>query len=150
MDKPLKKEGFETLKIKASVTEQFRKFSKKISRSQSMTLLLMLEFFEENGISPLETMGPRMETLESRISVLIKKRMNGMIAILKDIEKTQTKPTAGMMQAIFMAAEPPTEKPLLREKKFLDRDNTERPFHDTSRFTEKKKDDPNTDVRWKK
>ncbi|KKL55679.1 hypothetical protein LCGC14_2252980, partial [marine sediment metagenome] len=119
MDKPLKKEGFETLKIKASVTEQFRKFSKKISRSQSMTLLLMLEFFEENGISPLETMGPRMETLESRISVLIKKRMNGMIAILKDIEKTQTKPTVAMIESLFQTEEP-RKKPLILEKKIVE------------------------------
>ncbi|WP_339654396.1 BfmA/BtgA family mobilization protein [uncultured Maribacter sp.] len=34
-----------------------------------------------------------METLENRISILIKKRMNDMIAIMKDIEKSQTKPT---------------------------------------------------------
>lgn len=117
MDKPFKKEEFETLKIKASVAKQFRKFTKKISRSQSMTLLLMLEFFEDNGISPIEHMGPRMETLESRISALIKKRMNGMIAIMKDIEKSQTKPTVAMLQALFQATEP-TKKPLLIEKKY--------------------------------
>ena len=110
----------------------------------------MIEFFNENGISPAETIGPRMETLETRISVLIKKRMNGMIAILKDIEKTQTKPTAGMMQAIFMATEPKKEKPMLREKKYLDQDNTERSFHNTGIFIEKKRDDLDTVGQWKK
>ena len=74
---------------------------KKMSNSQSMTLLLMLDFFEDNGISPAESMGPRMETLETRIALLIKKRMNGMIAILKDIEKSQTKPTAAMLYSLF-------------------------------------------------
>ncbi|WP_396022351.1 BfmA/BtgA family mobilization protein [Cerina litoralis] len=31
----------------------------------------MPDFFEENGISPAESMGPRMETLETRISMLM-------------------------------------------------------------------------------
>jgi hypothetical protein len=115
MDKGLEKEEFETLKIKSSVAVQFRKFSKMLSKSQSITLLLMLDFFNENGISPAETLGPRMETLENRISVLIKKRMNGMIAIMKDIEKSQTKPTVAMMQTLFQAVESPKEK-LMVEK----------------------------------
>lgn len=118
MDRGYEKEGFETLKIKSSVANEFRKFSKMLSKSQSMTLLLMMNFFNENGISPDEHLGPRMETLENRISILIKKRMNGMIAIMKDIEKSQTKPTAAMMQALFQAAESPKEKLILEKKYF--------------------------------
>ena len=118
MDKGYETEGFETLKIKSSVANQFRKFSKMLSKSQSMTLLLMMDFFNENGISPTERMGPRMETLENRISVLIKKRMNGMIAIMKDIEKSQTKPMVAMMEALFQAGEPSQKKEVrFREKK---------------------------------
>ncbi len=82
MDKGYEKERFEKLGIKISVAIRFRKFCKKMSKSQSMTLLLMIEFFEENGISPDESIGPKMQTLES----LIKKRINGVIAIMKDIE----------------------------------------------------------------
>ncbi|WP_199271577.1 BfmA/BtgA family mobilization protein [Cellulophaga sp. L1A9] len=117
MDEELKKERFEKLGIKTSVALRFRKFCKKMSKSQSMTLMLMLDFFEENGISPAESMGSRMETLETRMATLIKKRMNGMIAILKDIEKSQTKPTAAMLYSLFEQAEP-TKKPLLIEKKY--------------------------------
>ena len=120
MDKGYETEGFETLKIKSSVANQFREFSKMLSKSQSMTLLLMMDFFNENGISPTERMGPRMETLENRISVLIKKRMNGMIAIMKDIEKSQTKPTVAMMEALFQAGEPSQKREVrFREKKDL-------------------------------
>ncbi len=118
MDKGYENEEFETLKIKSSVASEFRKFSKMLSKSQSMTLLLMMDFFNENGISPTENLGPRMETLENRISMLIKKRMNGMIAIMKDIEKSQTKPTVAMMQALFQATEPPKEKLILEKKYF--------------------------------
>lgn len=116
MDKEYEKEVFETLKIKSSVAGQFRDFSKMLSKSQSMTLLLMMDFFNENGISPTESLGPRMETLENRISMLIKKRMNGMIAIMKDIEKSQTKPTVAMMQALFQQAEPPKKKLIIAKE----------------------------------
>tara|TARA_R110002167_G_scaffold117729_1_gene293879 strand:- start:884 stop:1294 length:411 start_codon:yes stop_codon:yes gene_type:complete len=117
MDKGYEKERFETLKIKSSVALKFKQFSKQMSKSQSMTLLLMLDFFELNGISPSESIGPKMETLESRLAMLIKKRMNGMIAILKDIEKSQTKPTAAMLFALFEQAEHPQKK-LILEKKY--------------------------------
>lgn len=112
MDEDYKKEQFETLKIKSSVAKKFRRFSRAISKSQSISLLLMMEFFEDNGISPAESMGPKMQTLEN----LVKKRINGVIAILKDIEKGQTKPTVAMMQSLFREAEP-KKQPLILERK---------------------------------
>lgn len=116
MDKGYEKEKFVTLSIKASVAKKFKRYSKGISRSQSMALLLMLEFFENNGISPEESLGPQMQTLEHTM----KKRINGVIAILKDIEKNQTKPTMGMLMALL---EPqPPKKPLMLEKKRRDQD----------------------------
>ena len=132
MDKGYEKEQFKSLNIKASVSDKFNRFCKEKSLSKSMTLLLMIESFQENGISHAESMGPNMETLEKRLSLLIKKRMNGMIAIMKDIEKNQTKPTVAMMQALFQAVEPSKKKLILakeikeekkevryREKKYL-------------------------------
>ncbi len=97
MDKGYEKERFESISIKTSVVDNFRKFCKKMSKSQSMTLLLMLDFFELNGISINEKLGPNMTTLESGI----KKRINALIAIVKDIEKNEIKPTNAMMLALF-------------------------------------------------
>ena len=142
MDEELKKERFEKLGIKTSVAIRFREFCKKMSKSQSMTLMLMLDFFEENGISPSESMGPRMETLEMRMSLLIKKRMNGMIAILKDIEKSQTKPTAAMLYSLFEQSVP-EKKPLLVEKKY----STEKK---QVQYREKNSDNKTLKNRWKK
>jgi len=110
MDKGYEKERFVSLSLKAPVAKKFKRYCKGISKSQSMTLLLMLEFFENNGISPDESIGPHIQTLEN----LIKKRINGVIAILKDIEKTQTKPTAGMLMALLEQQEP-KKKPLILE-----------------------------------
>lgn len=115
MDKGYEKERFESLSIKTSVAIRFRQFCKKMSKSQSMTLLLMIQFFEENAISPNESMGPNMETLEKRMSLLIKKRINGVIAIMKDIEKNQTKPTVAMMQSLFEDIEPPKQKRMVEK-----------------------------------
>ena len=126
MDKEYKKERFESISIKTSVVKKFRRFCKKMSKSQSMTLQLMLDFFENNGVSPNESIGPQIQTLEN----LIKKRINGVIAIMKDIEKNQTKPTVAMMQSLFEEAEP-KKKPLILEKEKLS--STLKP-----RFTEKK------------
>lgn len=111
MDRRYEKERFETLSIKASVAKKFNQFCRKMSKSKSMTLLMMLELFEQNGISPTESLGPKMQTLES----LIKKRINGVIAIMKDIEKNQTKPTVAIMQSLFQETEP-KKKPLILER----------------------------------
>ena len=111
MDKGYEKERFESLSIKTSVAQKFNEFCKKMSRSKSMTLLMMLDFFETNGISPNETLGPNMKTLESQI----KKRINAVIAIIKDIEKHHDKPTTAMLQSLFIEFES-AEKKLILEK----------------------------------
>jgi len=111
MDKGYEKERFESLSFKTSVAKKFNGFCEKMSLSKSMTLLSMLEFFEVNGISPNETLGPNMQTLESEI----KKRINAVIAIIKDIEKNHDKPTTAMLQSLFMEFEP-KEKKLILEK----------------------------------
>jgi hypothetical protein len=112
MDKGFEKERFESLRIKQSVAEKFRNYSKSISKSQSMTLLLMLEFFRDHGISPMESLGPHLMASEVRIL----KRINAVIAIMRDMEKTQTKPTAAMILSLFEESVP-NEKPLILEKK---------------------------------
>lgn len=97
MDKGYEKEQFTTISFKCSTVKKFRDFSKKMGASNSMTLLNMLEFFQHNGISPKESIGPQIQTLES----LIKKRINGVIAIMKDIEKNHHKPTTAILQTLF-------------------------------------------------
>ncbi|SDR72521.1 BfmA/BtgA family mobilization protein [Christiangramia echinicola] len=109
MDKGYEKEHFATFKIKSTVAEKFRKYSRGIGESHSMTLLLMLEFFEYNQIAPYESLGPRMQTLESAI----KKRINALVAIVRDIEKNQTLPTKGMLDALFEGLPAQTKKKII-------------------------------------
>ncbi|WP_051947248.1 BfmA/BtgA family mobilization protein [Muricauda sp. MAR_2010_75] len=97
MDKGYEKERFAAMKVKVSVARKFRSFSKRQGKSQTMTLLAMVEFFEHNGISPDERMH---ETIAS-LKYLIKRRFNSMVAIMRSIEKEQTLPTVSMIQALF-------------------------------------------------
>ncbi|WKB81804.1 BfmA/BtgA family mobilization protein [Cellulophaga lytica] len=112
MDKGYEKESFESISIKTSVAKKFRIYSKKLHKSNSMTLLLMLDFFEANNLSPDKSLDSTIYTLEN----LIKKRISAVIAILRDIEKKQTKPTVAMLQALFEEMEPKS-KSLLVERK---------------------------------
>lgn len=77
-----------------------------------MALSMMVDFFEHNKISPQESMGPNMKTLES----LIKKRNNAVIAIMKNIEKDQTRPAIAILQSLLEGGKP-EKKPLILEKK---------------------------------
>jgi len=92
-----KNERFKSLSIKEPVLLKFRRFSKLFGKSQSLTLLAMMDFFERHGISPDQHLGETMASMKH----YIRRRFNAMIAIMRSIEKEQTLPTVGMMQALF-------------------------------------------------
>lgn len=106
MDIGFEKERFETFKLKSSVAKKFRKFCKRFSKSQSMTLLAMLDFFEVNEVSPNERLGETVSSLKHQMQ----KRFNTVIAIIRDIEKNQTKPTTAMLQQLFEQASTDVEE----------------------------------------
>jgi len=105
MENVSKNERFKSLSIKEPVLLKFRRFSKLFGKSQSMTLLAMMEFFERHGISPDQHFG---ETIAS-MKLFIKRRFNAMVAIMRSIEKEQTLPTVSMMQALFQQELEPEE-----------------------------------------
>jgi hypothetical protein len=97
MDQGYEKEAFETIKIKASAAKKFRNYCKSISKSQSMALRLMVDFFEGNGVSPEDHLGETIASLKEQII----KRSNSVIAIIKSIEKMHHKPTTAILQSLF-------------------------------------------------
>ena len=106
------KSSFATIKFKADTAIRFRNYSRKISPSHTSAMEMILNFFESNRISPAEDLGPNMKTLEANL----KKRINSLIAILRDIEQTQTKPTLAMIQLLFQES-PLIKKEIVVEKK---------------------------------
>lgn len=114
----MKMESFSTIRFKKKTTKRFQQFSNKHFKTHTETMEAILDFFYYNEISPKEKFGPTARTLEATL----KKRINAVIAILKDIEKTQTKPTYAMMQLLF-ETDVPTKKPLILEKKNTEEKN---------------------------
>lgn len=76
MDSLYKKEGFETLKIKFSIAEKFKEYCNELSKSPSMTLLLMVEFFERNAVSPNDIIGSQGRTLKKKKPLMQKQKPN--------------------------------------------------------------------------
>ena len=65
-----------------------------------------------------------------------------MIAIMKDIEKNQTKPTVAMLYSLFEETEPPKKKLMLEKKSGEEKNEV--------RYREKKYLDTNENEQWKK
>ena len=105
-------EPFQTISIKQETAKRFREFSRAHFGTHTEAMEAMLDFFLYNEISPKERLGPTGRTIEKRIL----KRINAVIAIIRDIEKNQTKPTNAMLRTLF-EADAVTNKPLILEKR---------------------------------
>lgn len=90
-------DGFGTIRLHHRTIKRFRRFSKKISKSYSETLETAMDFFEWHGITATSRFAKDISAEEEKT----RKRINALIAIIKDIEKTQTKPTNEMLEALF-------------------------------------------------
>ncbi|MEC3905972.1 BfmA/BtgA family mobilization protein [Tamlana sp. 2201CG12-4] len=88
---------FSNIRFKKKTVQRFQGFSRRFFKTHTEALDTMLDFFVYNEISPKETLGPNARTLEANI----KKRINALVAIIKDIEKHQTQPTTAMLQLLF-------------------------------------------------
>lgn len=88
---------FSGINFKWETANRFRAFSKSISLSNTEAMIAMLDFFEIHQLSPLDSIDGNLSAIEIRI----KRRISAAIAIIKDIEKSQTLPTVAMLQSLF-------------------------------------------------
>jgi hypothetical protein len=109
-------DSFIGIRFKKKTAKRFQEFSRTHFKSHTDAMATMLDFFYYNEISPKEKLGPTGRTIEASI----KKRINAVIAIMRDMEKTQTKPTVAMIESLFQT-ETSTKKPLILEKKFVEK-----------------------------
>ena len=91
------KYGYSGVNFKRQIAVRFRAFSKNMSMSNTETLSAMMDFFEVHELSPLDSIDGNLTSIEIRI----KRRIGHAIAIMKDIEKSQTLPTVAMLQSLF-------------------------------------------------
>ena len=90
-------DSFITIRFKRKTAKRFQQFSKTHFKTHTETMDAMLDFFFYNEISPKEKLGPTGRTIEAKLL----KRINAVIAIMRDVEKTQTKPTYAMLELLF-------------------------------------------------
>ena len=90
-------DGFGTIRLHHRTIKRFRRFSRKMTKSYSETLEAVMDFFEWHGIS-LTSRFPKQINDDGEKT---RKRINALIAIVRDIEKTQTLPTNEMLLALF-------------------------------------------------
>ena len=107
--------SFTGIRFKKETAKRFQTFSRTYFKSHTEAMSTMLDFFFYNEISPKEKLGPTGRTIEAKLL----KRINAVIAIMRDVEKTQTKPTVAMIQSLFETEEP-AKKPLIVEKKYAE------------------------------
>ncbi|MFB9053116.1 BfmA/BtgA family mobilization protein [Formosa undariae] len=112
-------DSFTGIRFKKETAKRFQEFSRTHFKSHTEAMSSMLDFFFYNEISPKETFGPTGRTIEASL----KKRINAVIAIMRDMEKTQTKPTVAMMELLFQ-----------------NEDLTQNPSHSSMNFKEEKKE----------
>ena len=103
------------IRFKKETAKRFQEFSRTHFKTHTEAMEAILDFFFYNEISPKEKLGPTGRTIEAKLL----KRINSVIAIMRDVEKTQTKPTVAMIQSLFEMEEP-NKKPLILEKKFTE------------------------------
>ncbi len=123
-------DDFKTVRIKKKTLLRFKKFSKKVSGSYPKTLDMVMSFFEWHGFLPSDRFGKSMveEIIKNR------KRTNATIAIIKDIEKSQTLPTMAMLQSLF------------EENSKVQENNSD--FEDDFDFIEKKFENGHEQEKW--
>ena len=93
------KYDYSAISIKADVAVSFRRYSKQFSRSNTEVLRRMMVFLQWNGLNPFDN------TIEKIVSAIEKnrKQIEYLISIIKNIKKTQTKPTYEMVKILFEA-----------------------------------------------
>ncbi|WP_445733606.1 BfmA/BtgA family mobilization protein [Mariniflexile sp.] len=132
-------DSFITIRFKRKTAKRFQEFSKKHFKTHTETMEAILDFFFYNEISPKEKLGPTGRTIEAKLL----KRINAVIAIMRDVEKTQTKPTVAMLESLFQTEEP-KKKPLILEKKFMEEKRDVR-FSNSSAYRQER-EKPNNEI----
>ncbi|WP_339700761.1 BfmA/BtgA family mobilization protein [uncultured Marixanthomonas sp.] len=107
---------FSRVSFHTDTVERFKQYAIENDVNYTETLEAMLDFFEKHSIDPFVPFDNSIHSLK----LLIDKRMDAVVAILRQIEREQTKPTKEMLDRLFEKQS--ESKPMYREKKSFGRD----------------------------
>ncbi|MGW9685813.1 BfmA/BtgA family mobilization protein [Flagellimonas sp. 2504JD1-5] len=96
--------SYSTINLRTEVAKRFRRFSKKVAPSHSEALKKIMDFFEWNGLNPSdESVNKILDEIRKnrkRTEVAIK-RTESSIAIIRNIEITQTRPSNAILALLL-------------------------------------------------
>ncbi|NDV45388.1 MULTISPECIES: BfmA/BtgA family mobilization protein [Flagellimonas] len=125
------KGGYSNITVKKETAARFRSYSKKFNKSHSEVLDGMIHYFKENNLDPF---GEGTKIIVDSIKKLerqMMKKIDRLIAIIKNMEKTSIRPTYEMMLILYEAyvkdgRKPKREPVKLQEERmdFLEPRNT--------------------------
>jgi len=81
-------DGFKVIRLREKTIQRFKLFSKKVSKTYSGTLEIMIDFFEWHNYSPHQRFAKDISAGQE----VNRKRIEASIAISKSIEKAQNIP----------------------------------------------------------
>lgn len=90
--------AFTSISLLIPVAERFRNFSREKGNSHSEILTQMMDFFQENKLSPADSLAGSLQERDQQVN----KRLNTIIAILRDIEQTQTQPALAILESLML------------------------------------------------
>jgi len=95
--------GYSNITIKKETATRFRSYSKRFNKSHSEVLDGMVQYFKENNLDPF---GEGTKIILDSIKKLerqMMKKIDRLIAIIKNMEKTSIRPTYEMMLILYEA-----------------------------------------------
>ncbi|MBW8200895.1 BfmA/BtgA family mobilization protein [Flagellimonas abyssi] len=95
--------GYSNITVKKETAIRFRTYSKRFSKSHSEVLDGMIQYFKENNLHPF---GEGTKIILDSIKKLerqMMKKIDRLIAIIKNMEKTSIRPTYEMMLILYEA-----------------------------------------------
>lgn len=108
--------------LQSVVVKRFRKYAKKIASSQSEALAAMIDFSEWHGYTPDQRFGKDVNAGQKKN----RKRIDAVIAIIKNVEKSQNIPLTNieMMLKSLFEEEVKKYEPKLLERKSLNKSDS--------------------------
>ncbi|MEC7263627.1 MAG: BfmA/BtgA family mobilization protein [Bacteroidota bacterium] len=116
--------AYSNITVKKETAIRFRSYSKKFSKSHSEVLDGMISYFKENSLDPF---GEGTKIILDSIKKLerqMMKKIDRLIAIIKNMEKTSIRPTYEMMLILYEAyvkdGRKPRPEPVKIQKERMD------------------------------
>ena len=103
--------GYSNITVKKETATRFRTYSKRFNKSHSEVLDGMIQYFKENNLDPF---GEGTKIILDSIKKLerqMMKKIDRLIAIIKNMEKTSIRPTYEMMLILYEAYVKDERKP---------------------------------------